>query len=112
MPYDLCLRAAGPGTQFIGGANRDELALANHTHLGAELFGFRQVVRVEEDCHPFACDQAGQVLAQSRRRYRIKPGSRLIQEDEWRVVQERAGDCEFLFHAPTPLAHLVLAAFP
>jgi hypothetical protein len=57
-------------------------------------------------------DQAGQVIAQGRRRQRIKPGSWLIQEDEWRVVKERAGDREFLFHAPAPGAHLILATFP
>src|SRR5258708_39889357 len=85
-PHDLCLRAAGPGTQFIGGANRHEFALANHADLGTELFGLGQIVRVEEDRHSFPRNQAGQVITQSRRRYRIKPGSWLIQEDERRCV--------------------------
>src|SRR5947209_6809122 len=89
ISHDLCLRAAGPGAQIIGGANRDEFALANHPDLSTELFSLGQIVGVEEDRHPFACDQASQVLAQSRRRHWIKPGSRLIQEDEWRVVKER-----------------------
>jgi hypothetical protein len=46
---DLCLRAAHPGAQFIGCANRDEFALADHADLGTELFGLGQIVGVEKD---------------------------------------------------------------
>src|SRR6266566_494310 len=111
-PHDLGHRASRPGPQLIGGANRDEFALANHANLGTELFSLRPLVGVEKDRHLIAGDQAGQVLAQSRRRYRIKPGSRFIQEDQWRMVKERAGDREFLFHSSAPGPHQVAAAVP
>jgi len=39
------------------------------------------------------------VFAQKPPPLSSKPGGRLVQEDEWRVVKERAGDREFLLHA-------------
>ena len=79
--HDFCLWAAGAGTQFIGGANRDEFALEDHADLGTELFGLGQSVGIEKDGLAFAGDQPGQVIALGRRRHPIKPGSWLIQED-------------------------------
>src|SRR5215469_12616401 len=112
MPHDLRLWTALPQPQFIRVANRHEFSLANHSHLGTEFFGFCQIVRGEEDRHPFARNQACKVITQCRSRNRIKPCCRLIQEDEWRMVKERPCHRELLFHAPAPLAHLILAAIP
>src|SRR5258707_3995536 len=52
MPHNLCLWTALPQPQFIRVANRQQFSLANHSHLGTEFFGFRQIVRGEEDRHP------------------------------------------------------------
>src|SRR5260221_7863413 len=112
MPHDLCLWTALPQPQFIRVANRQQFSLANHSHLGTEFFGFCQIVRGEEDRHPFARNQACQVVTQCCCCHRIKPGSRLVQEDQWRMMKERPCHREFLFHAPAPLAHLILAAIP
>src|SRR5215471_2349191 len=112
MSHDLCLWTSRPQTQIIGVANGQQFSLANHSYLGTELFSLCQVVRVEEDCHPFAGYQACQVVTQCRRRNRIKACCRLIQEDQGRTVKERPCYCEFLFHASAPLDHLVLAAVP
>ncbi len=79
---------------------------------GAEFFGFRQVMGVEEDRHAFMGDQPRQVRMQGGRGHRVEAGGGLIQKDQGRAVKERAGDGESLFHPAAPMADSVAAAVP
>src|SRR5581483_10701021 len=112
ISYDLCLRPADSGSQFIRGADGDKFALANRDHPGTELFGFGQIMGIEKDGDPFARDQVGQMIAQSNVCHWIKPGGWLFQEDERQAVKERAGARALLFHPPDPCAHQVATAVP
>ena len=109
---DFCLWAAGSQTQCVGVADGEQFSLANDAHLGAELFGFGQIVGVEEDGYAFALYEAGQIITLGDSRAGVKSGGWLVEEDQLGMMKESACYGEFLFHAPAPLAYRVFATVP
>ena len=109
---DLGALASAARAQIGRTADREQLALANHSHQAAQLLGFRHVMRREEDGRALARSEGGKVVAETGGGHGIEAGSGLVEKHESGAMQQRPGDGQLLLHAAAPLHHGFLAAVP
>ena len=87
----------------------DGLAVRHDRHLVAEALGLLDVVRAHQDRDALAAqavDERPQLLADLR----VEADGRLVEQEQARLVQQRAGDEQPAPHAAAQLVDLALAA--
>ena len=89
--------------RHLPGLTRDqELSLVDEADLRAAL-GLVEVGRGDEDRHPFA-QEVVEDPPQVPARHGIDAARRLVEEEDLRRVDERAGEAQLLLHAPRQVA--------
>ena len=109
-PVDLDRLGPGVlGDQLARRADGDGLAVRHDRDLVAEALGLLDVVRAHQDRDALGAqpvDQRPQLLADLR----VEADGRLVEQQQLRLVQQRAGDQQAPAHAAAELVDLRLAA--
>ena len=96
--------AAYGGNQFLRSSQRNDLSVVHNRHAVAQPLGLIHIVRGQDDGATGllqAIDQVPQVTP----RLRIKPRCRLVEKQQLRIADQRAGHRQPLLLASRESAH-------
>ena len=101
---------ADRGDQLARSPARDDLTVVHDRHAIAELLGFVHVVRRQQDRAPGPLELVDEI-PELPAGLRIESGRRLVEEQEVRIADERAGEREPLLLAAGERADPRVALF-
>src|SRR4029450_5900633 len=95
--------------ELVGGLEAEQLAVVEDPDAVGEGLGLGQVVRTEQDRRVVFGAHLADELLHLLLRARVEPGGRLVQQQQDRRGQQRAGQRDLLLHAAGEGLHRVRA---